>query len=222
MTERTIFLNALDITDAAERTAFLDQVCGKDEELRRQVEALLAAHQRDGSFLDVAAVNQLGADCTRDDTPGPDGDRADLGFLSPSDQAGTLGRLGHYHALEVAGKGGMGVVLRALDEKLHRVVAIKVLAPHLATNGSARQRFVREAQAAASVNHDNVIAIYAVEDSGPAPYLVMQFIDGLTLQEKLDRTGPGFGRRPQAGADSPRREARQHPAGERHRARQDH
>jgi serine/threonine protein kinase len=92
--------------------------------------------------------------------------------------------------LEVVGRGAMGVVLRAFDDKLHRVVAIKALAPALATTGAARQRFVREAQAAAAVTHDNVIDIHAVEDAGPVPYLVMQFINGPTLQERLDRTGP--------------------------------
>src|SRR5205823_10861112 len=81
------------------------------------------------------------------------------------------------------------VVVRAYDDKLHRVVAIKVLASPLATSSVARQRFVREARAAAAVTHDHVIDIHAVEDAGPVPYLVMQFIDGPTLQQKLDRTG---------------------------------
>src|SRR5262249_13027712 len=113
-----------------------------------------------------------------------------LDFLSPSTTPGSLGRLGHYEVLEVSGRGGMGIVLRAFDEKLHRVVAIKVLASALAAHGSARQRFVREARAAAAVTHDNVIAIHAVEDDGPIPYLIMQFIEGCTLQQKLDRAGP--------------------------------
>ena len=93
-------------------------------------------------------------------------------------KANALGRLGHYDVLEVVGRGGMGIVLRAFDEKLHRVVAIKVLAPALAASGPARQRFVREARATAAVTHDNVIAIHAVEETGPVVYLVMQFIDG--------------------------------------------
>ncbi len=61
-----------------------------------------------------------------------------LSFLAPSQREDSLGRLGHYEALEVIGRGGMGVVLRAFDEKLHRVVAIKALAPQLATTGAAR------------------------------------------------------------------------------------
>ena len=73
---------------------------------------------------------------------------------------------------------------------MHRVVAIKALAPALASSGPSRQRFVREARATAAVTHDNVIDIHAVEDAGPVPYLVMQFVHGCTLQEKLDRAGP--------------------------------
>src|SRR5262249_4391644 len=113
-----------------------------------------------------------------------------LDFLGPAAKPGSLGRLGHYEVLEVVGRGGMGVVLRAFDEKLHRVIALKVLDSALASNGSARQRFVREARAAASGSHDNVIALHAVEDTGPVPYLVMQFIHGKTLQQKLDAAGP--------------------------------
>src|SRR5262249_15554902 len=97
---------------------------------------------------------------------------------------------GQYGVGEVAGSGGMGIVLRAFDEKLHRVVAIKVLAPALAGSGAARQRFVREARAAAAVAHEHVVGIHAVEDGGPVPYLVMQFVEGRTLQEKLARPGP--------------------------------
>ena len=89
-------------------------------------------------------------------------------FLSPSDEAGPLGRLGHYEVLEVIGRGGMGIVLQAFDEKLHRVVAIKVMAPQLATSATARKRFIREAQAAAAVSHDHVVTIHAVEEADAA------------------------------------------------------
>src|SRR5262249_48807622 len=117
-------------------------------------------------------------------------DAIPLDFLQPSTKPGSLGRLGHYEVMEAVGKGGMGIVLRAFDEKLHRVVAIKVLAPELAGHPPARRRFGREARATAAVTHDNVIAIHAVEAEGPIPYLIMQFIEGCTLQQKLERTGP--------------------------------
>jgi WD40 repeat protein len=113
-----------------------------------------------------------------------------LAFLAPSEKPGALGRLGHYEVLEVIGRGGMGVVLKAFDEVLHRVVAIKVMAPQLATSATARKRFVREAQAAAAVRNEHVIDIHAVEEAKDVPYLVMEYISGISLQERLDRTGP--------------------------------
>ena len=112
-----------------------------------------------------------------------------LHFLRPSEQPGHLGRLGHYEVLDLVGRGGMGVVFRASDEKLQRVVAIKVLAPHLAGSALARQRFLREARAAAAVSHDHVVTIHAVEEQG-APYLVMQYVAGVSLQERLRQRGP--------------------------------
>ena len=75
-----------------------------------------------------------------------------------------LGRLGGYEVSGVVGAGGMGVVLKAVDKSLDRTVAIKVLAPHLATSGAARKRFAREAKAAAAVLHPNVIAIHSVSN----------------------------------------------------------
>src|SRR5262249_51527235 len=85
---------------------------------------------------------------------------------------------------------GMGIVLRAFDEKLRRVVAIKVMAAKLATNAAARRRFTREAQAAAAVSHDHIVTIHAVEEEGGLPYQVMQYVSGLSLQQRLDRDGP--------------------------------
>jgi serine/threonine protein kinase len=80
-------------------------------------------------------------------------------------------------------------VFKAFDEALQRVVAIKVLSPQFASNATARKRFTREAQAAAAVAHEHVVTIHAVEDSGPVPYIVMQFVAGISLQDRLDRTG---------------------------------
>jgi len=97
--------------------------------------------------------------------------------------------LGHHDVLEVLGRGGFGIVVRAFDESLHRGVAIKVLSPQLAATSPARKRFLREARASARVRHVNVVQIYAVEEQ-PLPYLVMEYIRGQTLQQRLDQTGP--------------------------------
>ncbi len=113
----------------------------------------------------------------------------DLRFLARSENPAYLGQLGPYLVEAVIGRGGFGVVLKARDPELARVVAIKVLSPHLATSGTACERFKREARAAAAVTHEHVITIYAVE-SEPLPHLVMQYIAGQSLEEKLDREGP--------------------------------
>lgn len=113
-----------------------------------------------------------------------------LTFLAESEEGDSIGKLGSYEVLEIVGAGGMGIVMRAWDPSLRRIVAIKVLASHLANSAAARRRFVREAQAAAAVSHDHVVAIHAVEADHEPPYLVMQYIEGKTLQQRLDGVGP--------------------------------
>ncbi len=112
-----------------------------------------------------------------------------LGFLRPPSQPGALGRFGHYEVLAVVGRGGMGVVLKAFDPGLGRLVAIKVLAPQWATSAAARRRFARESKAAAAVSHPNVVAIHAVDSAEGLPYLVMEYVPGQSLQQRLD-AGP--------------------------------
>jgi serine/threonine protein kinase len=113
-----------------------------------------------------------------------------LGFLSPSDDPTKLGRLGPYEIVKVIGRGGMGIVLKGYDTALNRHVAIKVLAPQWIHSEAARRRFAREARAAAAVVHENVIAIHAVDSANETPYLVMPYIDGISLQDKINRDGP--------------------------------
>jgi hypothetical protein len=120
----------------------------------------------------------------------PPADELMLDFLDPPEDPEHLGRLGHYEVIEVIGRGGMGVVLKAFDSALHRIVAIKVLAPQLATSLAARKRFEREARAAAAISHEHIVAIYAVEEAKGLPYLVMEYVAGVSLQERLDRSGP--------------------------------
>ncbi len=108
--------------------------------------------------------------------------------LTESDNPDHLGLLDGYAVTAIAGQGGMGIVVRAEDRELDRTVAIKILAPHLASSGAARQRFAREAQAAAAVVHPHVIPIYVVNPSAPLPYLVMQFV-AESLQQRIDREG---------------------------------
>ena len=113
-----------------------------------------------------------------------------LDFLEPAVHPELLGRLGRFDIERVIGAGGMGVVFKAHDGELHRSVAVKVLAPHLANSAAARRRFAREAQAAAAVIHPNVIPIHNVESEVKLPYLVMQYVAGESLQTRVDRLGP--------------------------------
>jgi serine/threonine protein kinase/tetratricopeptide (TPR) repeat protein len=112
-----------------------------------------------------------------------------LSFLQPGTQPTSLGRLGHYEVLELLGRGGFGIVLKAFDEKLQRPVAIKVLGPQLAGNANARSRFLREARAAAAVRSKYVVSTYAVDEQ-PIPYLVMEYVAGPTLQDRIDQLAP--------------------------------
>jgi serine/threonine protein kinase len=208
MNQRETLTAAFQFTDPAERAAFLEQACRGDAKLRQRVGILLRAHDSAGDFLDRPAVVQLADDLSalteiEEDvsdsqtpvgneegtkSPGAAKDEA-LSFLQPSSKPGTLGRLGHYEVLEVLGRGGFAIVVRAFDEVLQRVVAIKVLSAQMALTSPARKRFLREARASAAVRDDHVVPIHAVEEH-PRPYLVMEYIPGQTLQQKLDATGP--------------------------------
>lgn len=121
---------------------------------------------------------------------GLDAEPVPLDFLDRSDNPAMLGRLGEYEVLEIIGRGGMGVVLKGYDQDLNRYVAIKVLAPQWASSGAARRRFAREGQAAAAVVHQHVLAIHTVNATHRLPYLVMPFVAGESLQQRLDRVGP--------------------------------
>jgi LSD1 subclass zinc finger protein len=114
----------------------------------------------------------------------------DLYFLDPTDRPGLIGMLGGYEVSEVIGQGGMGVVLKAFDPTLHRMVAIKVMSPAVAGSTVARRRFTREAQAAGAVCHDHVVTVHSVAEAERLPYLVMQYVAGESLQSRIDRAGP--------------------------------
>ncbi|WP_417731470.1 serine/threonine-protein kinase [Rosistilla oblonga] len=114
-------------------------------------------------------------------------------LLSPPSHPEMLGRIGRYDVERLIGSGGMGVVFKAYDTELNRPVAVKLLAPYLAENGSARKRFARESRAAAAVVDEHVVAIHNVESGDTPrqpPFLVMKYIAGGSLQQRLDRDGP--------------------------------
>ncbi len=185
----SIFLAALDKKTPEERAAYLDEVCGDDAERHARVLALLHANDDAGSFLGKPPI-EVAATAATDGSYEPLPNETPLDFLTSSDVPGHLGTLGQYEITEVVGQGGMGIVLKGHDPKLNRVIAIKVLAPRLSVEATARRRFLREAQAAAAVSHDHVVVIHAIDDSRQLPFLVMEYISGQSLQQRIDRTGP--------------------------------
>ncbi len=116
--------------------------------------------------------------------------RVMLQCLAPTDDPAMLGRLGIYEVFGVVGAGGAGIVFKALERSLNRFVAVKVLSPLLACNGAARKRFAREARAAAAIVHEHVVPIHAVDEFQGLPFLVMQYIPGRSLQQRLNHQGP--------------------------------
>jgi eukaryotic-like serine/threonine-protein kinase len=111
-------------------------------------------------------------------------------YLAPTDDPRMLGRVGPYEIAGIIGSGGMGIVLKGFDAALNRYVAVKLLAPRLAASAAARRRFAREAQAAAAVMHDNVMAIHAVAEAQGLPYFVMPYARGSSLEKRIRQTGP--------------------------------
>ncbi len=142
-----------------------------------------------------AAENEVRATSVFRNAPDDDSDPSNVGlqldFLQPAEEAGSLGKLGSFSIIRIVGRGGMGVVLHAYDPCLARDVAVKVIDPKLANNEVARQRFCREARAAAAVTHDNLVAVHQVDEDEASglPYLVMQLINGESLEQRLKRVG---------------------------------
>lgn len=192
-----LFFEALAKGSETQRSLHLDSVCQGQPDVRRQVEKLLRAHSKIGFFLSRPAVEQFEVlPKLAEKTPVGSGSADDFGievdvfdFLGPSSRTDSLGRIGHYEALEVLARGGFSVVLRANDEVLHRVVAVKVLVPQLAASASERKRFVAEARSFAKIRHKNVVQVFSVEEQ-KLPYMVMEFVPGETLQQRIHRTGP--------------------------------
>ncbi len=157
--------------------AALTQLSG-GESWQQEVASMLSADEYDGELHDSRV--------------GPD-EWSSVDFtvehLEPADKPNVLGRLGGYDVLQIIGRGGMGVVLKAFDPELKRCVAIKVLSPHLALSSLARKRFAREAQAAAAVVHPNVMAIHQVQPGGRLPFLVMPLVAGESLAQRLAAQG---------------------------------
>jgi serine/threonine protein kinase len=160
--------------NASERAGRLTLLASSDPELHRALESLLAA--------DAAVTAEL---ASIDDAIRPTSDRQ-------PDPLGLVGRtIGHFHVREPLGSGGMGIVYSADDTHLRRAVALKFLLPHYNLDASAKARFLREAHAAATLDHPNLCAVYDIGTSEDGwLFLAMALYEGETLSARLTRDGP--------------------------------
>jgi len=160
--------------DPIERSEYLNQACAGDDALRQEVGSLLAQEHRNDNILGNS-VAELAANM-----------RANL-HKEDAGQSLIGQQIGAYQILGLLGAGGMGEVYRARDARLNRLVAIKILPKDLAGNPVARERFEREAKAIASLNHPHICVLYDVGHQGGIDFLVMEYLEGETLAERMKR-----------------------------------
>jgi serine/threonine protein kinase len=169
---KRIYLLALE-REPVQRDAFLNETCAGDDELRREVNSLLAYERRAEQFIESSAF-EVAAKALAADEPG--------GSLSGRN-------IGPYTVLSLIGVGGMGEVYRARDTRLNRTVAIKVLPAAVADRPEQKLRLHREAKAIAALNHPNICVLHDIRHDEGIDYLVMECLDGETLADRL-RKGP--------------------------------
>jgi eukaryotic-like serine/threonine-protein kinase len=167
-----IFQSALDRAPD-ERVAYLDQACGDDAELRREVESFISAHDRAGNFMDRPAIEAYAA-------------------IIAGRQVGSqdVKVIGRYKILSEIGRGGMGEVYLAEDETLGRRVALKMLPEHLTRDQQRLLRFEQEARTASALNHPNIITIHEILKANATHVIATEFVEGETLRDRLRHESP--------------------------------
>lgn len=180
-----IFFRAISLKSPEARLALLEQTCEGDSVRRRIVELLLETHDS----VDDSVPGTVSTPDDADVDPRQSTSAIDHLALIPSQRSGSWGRLGRYEVVRILAIGGMSVILEALDTYLNRIVAIKLISAALCQSHRARTRFLREAELAATIDHQHVAKIFAVEQQDNVPYLVMELIRGSTLRSQICEGG---------------------------------
>ncbi len=155
--------------EESDRSGYLDRACAGDDDLRREVESLLASHERAGSFIESPPDDLV------------------AGMIAEAQARSMIGRtLGHYQLRSRVGAGGMGEVYLAQDLHLGRKVALKLLLKEFTLDRERVHRFHQEVRAASGLNHPNIITIYEIGEIGEAHFIATEFVEGSTLRQRME------------------------------------
>jgi eukaryotic-like serine/threonine-protein kinase len=154
-----------------ERSSFISQACSGDEELRSEVESLIASHEQSGGFIDKPAFEAAALLLTRE--------KIEL-------NSGQI--IGSYEVISFISRGGMGEVYLAQDKRLGRKVALKLLPVAFTADDDRLRRFEQEARAASALNHPNIITIYEITKTAGSHIIATEFVEGETLRTRLNRS----------------------------------
>ncbi|HYK21621.1 MAG TPA: protein kinase, partial [Pyrinomonadaceae bacterium] len=166
---KEIFNSALNYRPE-ERGLFISQACSGDEQLRSEVESLIASHEQSGSFIDKPAFEAAASLLANERTELKRGQT-----------------IGSYEVISFISRGGMGEVYLAEDKRLGRKVALKLLPISFTTDADRLRRFEQEARAASALNHPNIITIYEIREAAGSHIIVTEFVEGETLRHRLSR-----------------------------------